>query len=92
MSKSSSRARAVKPIRVSPLLTRYIPTLAAAPAGATAGVVASPVREPLISKTIFGMTLNRFRDGLELVYADGHKLAARSPWGLLAKMFRRGKK
>jgi hypothetical protein len=92
MSKSSPRARVVKPVRVSPLLTRYIPTLAVVPSDAAASAVASPVRTPLISKTMFGMTLNRFRDGLELVYSDGRKLTDRSPWGLLVKMFRGGAK
>jgi hypothetical protein len=90
MSKSSQHARAAKPVRVSPLLTRYVPTLAVAPAGAA--IVASPARTPLISKTMFGMTLNRFRDGLELVYSDGRKITDSSPWGLVAKMFRRGAK
>ncbi len=92
MSKPLSRARVAKPVRASPLLTRYVPTLAVAPASVpTEMPFVSPVRSPLISKTMFGMTLNRFRDGLELVYADGRTITDRSPWGLLVKMFRGGK-
>jgi len=90
MSKSSSRGRAAKPVRVSPLLTQYVPTLAIAPAAAA--VASSPVRTPLISKTMFGMTVRRFRDGFELVYSDGRKITDSSPWGLLVKMFRKGLK
>jgi len=92
MSKSSSRSRVARPVRVSPLLTHYVPTLSAAPAGTAAAVSHSPVRAPLISKSIFGVTVTRFRDGVELVYSNGRKITAGSPLGLLVQLFRRGSK
>jgi hypothetical protein len=93
MSNSSSRARVAKPVRVAPLLTRYVPVLAMAATGSNgAPPVRSPVRSPLVTKTMFGVTVNRFRDGVELVYSDGRKITASSPLGLLVQMFRRGSK
>jgi hypothetical protein len=88
MSKSSSHSRVAKPVRVSPLLMQYVPALAEAPA--SVAKASSPVRTPLRSKSMFGMTVNRFRDGMELVYSDGRKITDRSHWGLLFKMFRGG--
>jgi hypothetical protein len=41
---------------------------------------------------MFGITVSRFRDGMELVYSDGRKITDRTPWGLLVKMFRGGAK
>jgi hypothetical protein len=45
-------------------------------------------RQVLLRKTMFGITLTRYQDGCELVYADGRKLSAKGPWGLLGKIFR----
>jgi hypothetical protein len=61
----------------------YVPGLraGAAPAGPT-------LRQVLLSRTMFGITLTRYQDGCELVYADGRKLSAKGPWGLLAQIFR----
>lgn len=91
MRKANSRApRAVKSTLGSPLLTRallarQVPSLrTAAPAGAA--------RTPLISRGLLGFTLNRFRDGCELVYPDGRKHTAAGPWSLLGKMIRGGAK
>ena len=84
MSKSTSRAsRAAKPIRVSPLISMYVPSLqpGAAPP-------AQPPRQVLLRKAMFGITLTRYADGCELVYSDGRKLAASGPWGLLREIFR----
>ncbi|KVP16806.1 hypothetical protein [Burkholderia ubonensis] len=93
MSKSSSRARrAAGPLRVSPLISQYVPALRAAAPVSTPAVAALPVRNVLISKSLFGVTVNRYRDGYEILYADGRKIAARSPWGLFAQMFKGGAK
>jgi len=88
MSQSSSRARrAAKPLRVSPLLSMYVPTLRPA-----ADPAPESVRVPLLSRSWFGVTLYRYSDGCEIVYADGRKAAARGPLGLLAKILTGGAK
>lgn len=84
MSKPTTRARrTAKPVRVSPLISRYVPGLQ--PGAAPVGLAP---RQVLLRKTMFGITLTRYQDGCELVYADGRKLSAKGPWGLLGKIFR----
>ena len=89
MSKPTSRARrAAKPNRVSPLISMYVP-------GLQPGAAALPDsvgRQPLIRKTVFGVTITRYRDGCELVYEDGRTLSAHGPWDLLMKLLRGGAK
>lgn len=88
MSKPTSRARrAAKPVRVSPIISMYVP-------GLQSHTPATPVpagRPVLRSKTVFGVTVNRYLDGCELVYADGRKISARGPVGLLMQMLRGSK-
>jgi hypothetical protein len=80
MSKQPSRARrAAKPVRASPLISMYVPSL-------QPGAHAS--RQLLVSKTVVGVTLNRYRDSCEIVYSDGRKVTAAGMWGLLFKMLR----
>lgn len=89
MTKPTSPApRAAKPIRVSPLISMYVPSLQ--PGAAITQVRAS--RQMLLRKAMFGITLTRYADGCELVYADGRKLASTTPWGLLKQIFRGGAK
>ena len=84
MSKPTTRARrTAKPVRVSPLISMYVPELQAG-----AALVGPATRQALLRKTMFGVTLTRYQDGCELVYADGRKLAATGPWGLLMQIFR----
>lgn len=60
------------------------PTAAVPPVGAG--------RQALVSKTVFGVTITRYRDGCELCYADGRKVSASGPWDLLMKLLRSGPK
>lgn len=82
MSNSSVRARrTAKAIRVPAMLARYVPAMQTA-----GGPAARPgAREPLLTRTWRGITLNRYVDSCELVYADGRKVSARGRFGLLAK-------
>lgn len=83
MSKNSSRHRRVaKPIQVSPLVANYVAALSPQPAVATSSAV------PLVSRTWQGVTVNRYRDGYEIVFSDGRKYQAASPWKLLIQMLR----
>lgn len=43
---------------------------------------------PLVSRTWQGVTVNRYRDGYEIVFSDGRKYQAASPWKLLIQMLR----
>lgn len=86
MSKPTSRARrTAKPVRVSPLLSMYVPGLQP---GAPAAPAPSGCRQALVSKTVMGVTITRYRDGCELRYADGRTISARGPWDLLKRLLR----
>lgn len=90
MSKTSSRHRRVaKPLQVSPLVARYVASLA--PQAAIAAGPAVPVNgtpAPLVSKTWQGVTVNRYVDSYEIIFSDGRKYQAASPWKLLIQMLR----
>ncbi|KVP65562.1 hypothetical protein WJ96_04130 [Burkholderia ubonensis] len=90
MSKSSSRTRrAARPLRVSPLIAQYVPALAT---GSPATLAPQTTRNLLVSKTWFGVTVNRYQNGYEIIFADGRKLSSGTPWGLLVQMFKGGAK
>lgn len=89
MSKNSSRHRRVaKPIQVSPLVANYVAALSPQTALATPSAAPAGAAVPLVSRTWQGVTVNRYRDGYEIVFSDGRKYQAASPWKLLIQMLR----
>lgn len=87
---SAPTASAYKPppVRLSPLTAALIQSLEPArePGTQPPKVLQAEKRQPLLSRTWRGVTVNRFTDGVEICFADGRKLAARSVWQLLRAM------
>jgi hypothetical protein len=79
--------RAAKPIKVPALISMYAPSIQSH-AGVSPAAAITVGRQILIRKTLFGVTITRYVDGCEVVYADGRKISASGPWGILLKLFR----
>lgn len=89
MSKPKSRRRReARPLALSPVLAQYLPAHRR-PTGAAPG---HPARQVLVRKNWFGIAVSRYRDGYEITFEDGRIFAAKTPWGLLLKMFKGFKK
>ncbi len=90
MSKNANRKRQAKPVRVSPLIAGYVQSLAPASATSSGAQPSTPLhaarRELLLSKAWRGVTVNRYRDGCELVFADGRSVQAPTALKLLWRL------
>ncbi len=86
MLKLSSRSRRqAAPARVSPLIAGYVAALNPQQSAATSRTVQ---RTLLLSKTWHGVTVNRYADGYEIIFSDGRRISAASPWALVVSMFK----
>lgn len=86
MSKTSSRRRVGRPLRAVPRVPHYPLTTTAAPVVTS---VEQPItRKLLITKTVMGMTVNRYLDGYEVIEADGRTFTAPTAWGLFVEMLK----
>ena len=87
MSKTSSRRRVGRPLRAVPRVSHH--HLLASIAGSSRTSAEHPVtRKLLITKTVMGMTVNRYQDGYEVIQADGRTFTAPTAWGIFVQMLK----
>ncbi|KWA83898.1 hypothetical protein WL29_21265 [Burkholderia ubonensis] len=87
MSKTSSRRRVGRPLRAVPRVSHHHP-LATAAVPAITSTEHPGTRKLLITKTVMGMTVNRYQDGYEVIEADGRTFTAPTAWGIFVAMLK----
>lgn len=80
------------PARLSPLAAALVQSLSPKVEGtSTPKMLQAAPRKLLLRRAWKGVTVSRYADGLEIVFADGRKLAGASVWQLLRALVQQRK-